>query len=314
MRSLRSGAALLAFAFFTTAFVRVESAETPDYGEQFGKIITRAAIRLQGASPQRPFKLKFMNDSLMHTARATLGMANHWPPEEIAKELSEARRAYPENSFALLLAGILANATGAEQKANRFFEDFLLNSRTFSEFEEQFLKWGEFHTLRRIVYEILKSRGIHFEGREEEIRVRIPYEDLIAYAMRPGTWDRTVNILFIFILVGGGVALVVAHMKGVEFHRLVPGGLVGLYLGVWISYGTWIFDLAFGLPWGWSRFVVIPLFLGCLLLLFAIGVGLEIYEERLRPLEHGYQRCPHCRAVIEGLLIECPECRQGIQK
>ncbi|MCM8775522.1 MAG: hypothetical protein NC930_04130 [Candidatus Omnitrophica bacterium] len=298
--------------FLFLGFVKIKSAEFPDYGEGFGHIVTRASIRLQDEAAKRPFKLKFMNDSLEKTAQAARLMASGGSFPEILALLDEASTDYRENSFAILLQAVLLNAHGDQAKANRLYEEFLKRSRTFSSFDEVFLKWGEFHFLRRIVYEILVSRGVSFQGREKEIQVRIPYEKLILYALKPGTWDFVMNICFIFIIVFGAVGLVLAALRGADFSDLVFGGLLGIYLGVWISYFTWLYDLAFGLMWGWSRFYAVPVFLGSILILYLAAVIKKIWTERLRPLETGYTRCPHCHGVIVQLLIECPLCRQKI--
>lgn len=303
---------ILLFLPLWLGVAQIETNENYDYGEEFGKIITRASIRLQEVAPKRPLKLKALNDSLDKTAKAALGMATKERPEVIEGFLDEAVKTYEQNSFAVLLQAILAGSQQDEQKANQLYEGSLLKSRTFSEFEQLFLKWGEFHFLRRTVYGILISRGISFAGREKEIRVRTPYEQLILYGTKPGGWDRFMNIAFLVIILGGAVGLVFWALAGARFWELVPGGVLGFYVAVWVSYGTWIFDLAFGLPWGWSRFAVVPLFLVSVTVLFLAAAGRHLWAERLRPLEMGYRRCPHCHTVIEALLIECPFCRRKI--
>ncbi|MBI3307396.1 MAG: hypothetical protein HYZ84_06310 [Candidatus Omnitrophica bacterium] len=291
---------------------KVEIGENYDYAEEFGKIITRASIKLQEVAPKRRFKLKSWNDSLEKTAQAALGMASREKPEVIQVRLDEAVQNYDQNSFAILLKAILASSQQNGKEANRFYEEFLLKSRTFSEFEQTFLKWGEFYFLRRTVYEILASRGVSFAGREKAIHMRTPYEQLILYGTKPGGWDRLMNIVFIVLILGGAVALVFWALAGAQFWEVVPSGILGLYVAVWVSYGTWIFDLAFGLPGGLSRFTVVPIFFGSMTLLFVISVVRHFWLERLRPLETGYRRCPHCHAVIEMLLIECSSCRRKI--
>ncbi len=252
--------ALAVLAFCLAGFVQVESAETPDYASEFGRIITKASAQLQEASAKRPFRFTHMNDSLARTAEAALAMAQQGDSENILRLLRRAQLDYPDNSFAVLLEGVIANARGDIPGANRVFERYLLTSRTFGAFDEAFLKWGEFHFLRRMVYEILRSRGVSFEGREKKIRVRIPYEQLIQYGLAPGHWDRWVNIFFLAVIILGGFVWVIALLRGEDMHEFWAAGLTGIYLAVWVSYLTWIFDLAFGLPWGWTRFAVVPVF------------------------------------------------------
>lgn len=291
----------------------VKLAEPPNYADEFGRVMIRAAIKLQEQAPKRFFKIKAMNDSLELTARAAYGINSGSDKLAVLIDLAEARRIYERNSFAWLLEAVVANAEGNTGHANRCYENFLLGSRTFSEFEESFLKWGEFHFLRRIVYEILKSRGVSFEGREQEVQVRIPYEKLILYGMKPGTWDMNANIFFLVLILGGAVGLVFLSLYGADFSGTIPGGLLSLYLAVWVAYGTWIFDLAFGLPGKLTRFWVVPLFLGTLVFLFGVTVARKFWEEHYQPVDEGFRRCPHCRGIIEVLLIECRYCRKLVE-
>ena len=294
----------------------VKHAEPPNYADEFGRVMTLAAAKLQAQAPRRSFRIKAMNDSLELTARAAYGInsgSNSPAVLAVLADLAEARRIYDRNSFAWLLEAVVANAEGNTEHANRCYENFLIGSRTFSEFEESFLKWGEFHFLRRIVYEILKSRGVSFEGREQAIQVRIPYEKLILYGMKPGTLDMTANILFLVLILGGAVGLVLLALSGADFSDMIPSGLLLLYIAVWIAYGTWIFDLAFGLPWKLNRIWVVPIFLGALFFQFLAAVAHKIWKEYYRPVAEGFRRCPHCRGVIEVLLIECRYCRKLIE-
>jgi len=282
-------------------------------GSQFWKIVKKATERLQVVGNRRPLRLGHLNESLEKTAVAARGMLVGGDENEIWRLLEEARSDYDKNSFAILLEAMILSARGNREGANQLYELFLLKSRTFSEFEETFLKWREFHMLRRHVYDYLLSQGVSFEGREEEIQVRIPYEELMKYVMNPKDQDQLWSVVFVLLILGGGVGLIIANLMGVDFESPVIRVLPIWYLVVWLSYALWMFDLAFGLPFGWNRSWAIPILSGITIGGSLAMEGYAYWVERKRPLEQGYQRCPNCQSVILHLLVECPYCRRKLK-
>ena len=97
-----------------------------------------------------------------------------------------------------------------------------------------------------------------------------------------------------------------------DFVASKAGMLLLLYVVIWIAYGLWIFDLAFGLPWGWSRRYAVPLFFAFSIVCVAVGEIYSYVAERRRPLEEGYRRCPHCHAIIVLLSVQCSECGKKV--
>jgi len=89
-------------------------------------------------------------------------------------------------------------------------------------------------------------------------------------------------------------------------------GFLMLYFCFWIAYAVWILDLAFGLPWGLSRQSAVPALFGVALVLFFTGQAVSRWLEKRAPLDEGYQRCPHCRAVVLKLAAECPACKKPL--
>ncbi|MFZ5802417.1 MAG: hypothetical protein ACOY3K_04820 [Candidatus Omnitrophota bacterium] len=303
----------LLFVSLLVAAADIQIGEAPpDHEKIFSEIITKAAIRLQKLSEKRPLKLAKLNDSLERTAAGARFMAQKGAEGEAWKALEEAKALYDHNSFALLLQAILKNASGDLAAANALFEQYLIQSRRYTPFDESFLKWADFHTLRRAVYHLLVSRGISFKGREREIHVQAPFPEFFAYLMDPKREDFLMNLILVIMIVGGGIFLVLAQIRGVEWSPSFPGALAMVYLFVWVAYGLWISDLAFGLPWGLPRIVVVPVFL---LLTAVPTMGLEIFfyfREKNKPLAEGFRRCPHCKAPVLELSIECPECKKKI--
>jgi hypothetical protein len=303
----------LFFSLFIFATANIQmGAEPPDYGRKFGEIIEKAAMRLQTVAEKRPLKLSQWNDSLEKMAQAVFLMASKGDPEKITALLEAARKSHPENSFAILLQAILQNVRGDQQKANKTFEEFLLKSRKYTELEETFLHWGEFHMLRRTVFEVLRAQKISFKGREAEIQAYIPYEQFFKYVMDPRREDWVMNVALVILILGGGVLLVIASLTGVDLSVPPGSSLLTMYVMIWIAYAVWIFDLAFGLPFGLSRTAVVPLFLVIVSLLILTMDLMAYLNDRRRPLEEGYCRCPHCSGIIVALSTECIHCRKKI--
>jgi hypothetical protein len=279
-------------------------------GDGLGKLITKAAAQLQHAAKKRPLRLAYMNDSLEKMAQATRVMASG-QDGRIALDLLEAsRRDYKENHFAILLQAINKSVSGNETEADQLFKEFLLNSTTFTGFEETFLKWGEFHMIRRNVHAYLRAKGVPFEGEEKNIQAHIPFEKLIGYATGSDRPDYVMNIAFITILAGGGILLVLLKMTGVDFSRPFLSSVVTLYVISWIAYGIWVTDLAFGLPFGWSRFDVVPILFIVPTVLLLLSRGITAWIESRQPVEAGYKKCSRCRAIMMDVLKECPRCRK----
>jgi len=301
-----------AFLWFIPSLESFAANRESIYGESFESIIAKATIRLQKASRRRPLRLTSLNDSLAHTATAAHAMTRGQDIGTIRAELSEATKRHKANSIALLLDAIVSDANGDHSQANQQFENFLLNSQTFTDFEKSFLKPGEFHLLRRAVYDLLETRGISLADRQEEIRARVPFEALINYVIHSRVSDFAMNIALLFIIFGGGVFLVFAQLMGKDFSRPLFGGLVTMYVVCWIAYAIWIVDLVGGLPFGWSRHITIPVLLIGTALLLTIKSAISAWNEQRQPLADGYVRCSHCGAIVPNLTVECPACKKQI--
>ncbi len=328
------------FSLWVLATASIQTGqEVPDDNARFGQIITQTAAKLQESAARRPFKIKVMNDSLEKIAEALRLMAqtqrggdkprsftplrgdagvpgfplsaSEGPREKILRLLREARAVYPENSFAILIQAVFYNAAGDTASANRFFEEYLLKSRTYSDFEKEFIKWNDYHTLRRLAYELLRVRGINFTGREKEIQVRTPYEQLMQYALHPAAKDRSLNLFFLVFILGGALCLMFGAASGMVFYRHLGFSLLVMYLAVWLAYACWIYDLAIGLPGGLNRN-------GTTLFFFFTGILISLSElisswrEMHRPLAPGFKRCPHCQEIIVTLAVECFRCKKPV--
>ncbi|MCB9799992.1 MAG: hypothetical protein H6757_04460 [Candidatus Omnitrophica bacterium] len=333
---------LLILSLFVLAQASIEfGPKEPDMGQRFGKIIEKASQELQGAALKRPFKLKKMNDSLEKMAEAVKQMARSgkqikeqsqesWdslalmsmaasPLSSVESDgvstvihlLDQARSEYPQNSFAILLQAIMMNSHGRIDQANAYFEEFLLNSQVHGDFEKRFIKWGDFHMLRRIVYHLLQSRGVSLEEKKDQIKVRMPYEQLLKYVTHPAPEDRNFNLFFVFVIAGGIFILIPGLIFGAEFSKGMGLAFVIFYLSTCLSYGLWIYDLAFGLPFGLTRLYAVTAVLGAGGLLVLIELIAD-WREKNRPLEKGYKKCPHCREVIVSLSVECSNCRKKL--
>lgn len=307
-------------SFFTTCFFSLSllltaniqmGSESADYGEVFGKIVVKTGMRLQEAAARRPLKLKAMNDSLADLADASRQMASRGDSGEILRLLKSSRRHQSANSFSWLLEGVWLNAHGRNSEADAAWEKFLIASRVYSELDKAFINWDEFHKLRRIVYEMLRTRGVSFEGREKDIQVRVPFAALAEYIRDPAAEDRTMNIVFIAVLFGGLFFFAGALLTGQSLQTPLFRQLSALYGVFWFCYGIWFLDLFLELPFGWSRFQLVPGIAGASLVLVIGQNILSALNRRRRIIEDGYKVCPFCAAVVPRLHLECPECRRS---
>lgn len=300
-------------SFFILATANLEMPQdTPPPQDMFNEILMRTGMNLQDVARKRPHRLKNMNDSIAALAAAMRGMASGEDGALIMQKLEMAKREYSENPMALLLQGVIAGTTGDITASNRYLEEFLIYSKRYTEFEKSFIPWDPYHRLRRMVYELLHARGINFEGREKEIHMKIPFEALMQYVKNPAPKDEALNLFFIIFISLGTISIFLAKMRGAEFQSVAAQTLFYTYLAAWIAYGVWFCDLAVGLPGRWNRFDLVPIIMGIPLLWGGMLFGYNLWRRFHAEIEEGYRKCPHCKAVIQELLVECPECRKKI--
>lgn len=283
-----------------------------DYTPRFQTQIKKTLEGINQAAKRRVLKFKGMNNSLEKTSRA-VGMFWNWQSAgPVSNLLESAQKDYPENFFILFLQALILDAREDPANANRFFAKFLVEGRTYTDFEKAFMTQEDFQALRREIENLLTGRGISLRGHENQIADRVPMQGLENYKRKPAWNDQVLNIIFLAVLVGGGVCLILAAFAGAEFWRPVLRSILGMYLSFWAAYGIWLLDLAFGLPYGVSRFKVIPVFLGATALFLFCHELWTFVQEKSRPLETGFKRCPHCKAVIVALASECFYCKRQL--
>ena len=290
----------------------IEQTSTPDPQKVFGRLVTRACQKLQAQAKKRPLKLKSLNDSLQLTASAAALMASGRDFVQARAALDQAVEKYPANSFAFLLKAITYSSQGDSLSANRYFKTFLIESRVFTGFDKIFLTWAEMREIRKIVYGILQTQNVPLTEEEKKLMQKITFKNLLSYIAAPGPEDRGLNIGFIAVIAGGAAILLLCLFTGVDFSRLLPRLLLILYMAAWVSYGFWIVDLAFGLPFGWNRFKAVPLCMASILGLFFLAELWAAAQDFFRPVEKGYKRCRHCGAATPKLSLECTECRKKL--
>lgn len=293
-----------------TANIQVGS-ESSDYGEIFGRIIAQTGMRLQDVAVKRPLKLKAMNDALTDLAAASRQMASRGDFNDILGHLKSSRTHQSNNSFSWLLEGVWLNAHGRAPEADIAWEKFLVLSRSYSELDKAFIHWDEFHKLRRIVYELLRIRGVSFEGREKDIQVQVPFRALAQYLQDPAAEDRVMSLVFVTVLVGGFFFFAGAFFMGMSFHTQLFRQLTSLYSVFWFCYGIWLLDLVLELPFGWTRSQIVPGIAGVTIAFMASQNILLFLNRRRRIIEEGYKVCPYCKALITRLHLECPDCRRS---
>lgn len=139
-------------------------------------------------------------------------------------------------------------------------------------------------------------------------RPHLPAAKFFHFGQSLGPLDQTLSWCFIGVIMIGGLFFILASMSDIVLSAPGYRSLFGMYWAVWAAYGMWYVDVRFGLPFGLSRFHVLPVFLGAV-------AGTLLFQEIIgwlwgffQPLEKGMMRCRHCREVISKLMIQCPYC------
>ena len=140
----------------------------------------------------------------------------------------------------------------------------------------------------------------------------VPFDAFFHYLLDSHRKDFATNLFFVLLVFGGGLFLIIGSILGIDFAASKIGTLFLMYLVLWIAWILWVFDLIFGLPWGWDRHTVVPVFFALSAGVFSFCEFCSYVKDRWAPLERGYRRCPFCRAVIVELSIECPHCRNKV--
>ena len=264
---------------------------------------------LKQLADSRPYKMENMNDSVVAMSRAMLAMSSSNEAKDVQKWLDAAESAYPQNYFLHLLQGMLYETQSEKEKALRSYESFLIRSRSYTDFERPLMSWRDFHHLRRLIYKLLLSEGIRFDGREKQIQAKIPFESFTSYLKNPEKEDEILNWFFVCVIVFGIPIFIFSHFAHLDFNSFGLSFFVRLYFSTWLAYLGWMFDLLFGLPLNIPRSRLIIAIYVLVFLFHVFSYILRVILFRLRPLEDGYRRCQKCNSVILKVVIECPECR-----
>lgn len=311
-----------------------------DREESLKPLIQEVAAKLEKSAARRPFRFKGMNDSLQSTSEAlklldlpetpkaaaplpVWSSSNPLSPvlrtgglnksqKKILHLMDKAGASHPKNSFALAVKAYVLDDAGQDLPAREAWESYLSLSEDYSSFDREILSREQFDAVRHYAKNFLRSRGIDFQKAENERFERLPAYKKLWYLMthvKPE--ERKVNRLFLLSLIFGSGLLVLSSFARMEFYRGVVFSLVSFCAAIWLSYGCWIYERAFGLPWDLTSAKVIAV-------LFGAAVAVSLYEVWMAwhyanpQLEEGYCRCPHCKKIIVQLSVECEYCHKKI--
>ncbi|MDD5671274.1 MAG: hypothetical protein PHN49_06525 [Candidatus Omnitrophica bacterium] len=298
----------------------------------------RIAAKMEKSAPRRPFQLAAMNESLMLTWQAVqayrqnvdsgmagtdamlpdslspaglpLGRVQRTVPKEVAPEvkalLDQAAARYPQNAFVDLWEAQIAADEEHRAQANEKLIAFLKSSAHYTAFEKELLSAEEFEGLRTAVRTLLKSRGVMVSDREAPPSV---FKQFGSLSVREKT-DRVVVSVFAVVLFLGAIGLFFAYWNGVSFLKGLPWVCFRIYLCVGVASALWVVDWTSGLPWGLSRFKVVPWFLAGAVCYFMAREIFRFGWERYGPVQKGFARCRHCGHIFPELMLECPECHR----
>jgi len=297
----------------------------------------RIAAKMEKSAPRRPFQLPAMNESLMLTWQAVqayrqsvdsgVGGTDAMLPDSLSpaglplgrvhravrRDLApvkalfdQAAARYPQNAFVDLWEAQIAVDEDHRSQSNQELVAFLKSSARYTAFEKELLSAEEFAGLRTAVRTLLKSRGMMASDWEAPPSVFKQFSSLSA---REKT-DRVVVSVFAVVLFLGAIGLFFAYWNGVPFLKGLPWVCFRIYLCVGIASALWIVDWTRGLPWGLSRFKIVPWFLAGAVCYFMAREIFRFGWERYGPVQKGFVRCRHCGQIFPELMLECPECHR----
>jgi len=285
--------------------------DEPNPKRVIGEITKITAEVIAHKAPRRPYQLAYMNDSLIHLSNALTDALQGKSVDQVLSEAKLARDEFDDNYFTYLVEALLYERDGYDTEATQAFEIFLKSSQRYTAFEKMFITYEQYTYLRLAISQLLKSRGIHFEGREEEVAHKIERKGLTEFLIDPSRFDQLMKYMFPIVLLAGFVFFFYTKLSGSTMPDLIVDAVLFVYLFCWIAYGTWWVGLNFGLPFGWSRFYVVPT-----LLLFPLGVigllkALSFFTKS-QEMPSGMRKCPHCGAEVTRLETVCSECNKLI--
>jgi len=290
--------------------IRVESPEASEPIQKVFRNELSLVARNSAAFGEKRFsKYKKINDSYQLTSEAIQILAENGDVVRAIPLLREASRKYDGNRMAYLLLGSALERTGDRVAAAHAYADFYIYSLTMVPFERELIGPSSLEIFRGYVEKRFSEWGMTLP------RARVGFElqrmrSLVMLESSP-TGQRINLVLPILVLVGLAV-LILTRMTHMEFPETAAYFLVSFYVLLVLGYLLWTAHLFLGLPFLRSIEAEYALLFGgggaLICLLYAANCFFDF-----RPESKGEdsKACPHCRAIILRVSVECPFCKRA---
>ena len=269
-------------------------------------LVARKAFELRQS---RFSVIKSINDSYNLTAEAIMLLAERGDVKNAIPLLREATKRFNGNRLAYLLLGSAFERSGQREEAARYYANFYRYSLTLAPVENRLIGPSSLQIFRRYV----EMRFTEWGRTLPEPKIPLGIHEVRSLLMlEESQAGQLINLILPLLVVAGFVILLLARMAQIELPAAVAYFLVSFYLLVVLAYLLWVAHFFLGLPFFISletEFVL--LFGGGIVVIPALYAGGRLLASRMETKIEGTKRCPHCKATILNVAIECPKCKRS---
>ncbi|MFA6600800.1 MAG: hypothetical protein WC352_02510 [Candidatus Omnitrophota bacterium] len=275
--------------------------------EAFHKELGLAARRAAGLKTDRLTKVKAINDSYRLTAQAVRVLDGSGDPREAIALLREAVRKLDSNRLAYLLLGAIFEKADQPEEAARVYADFYRYSLALSPVENQLIGPQALEVFREYVEIRFRQWGRSLP--EPKVPLGVRRARSLTLLENSGI-ARKLNLILPILAVGGLVLLMLLRVSGLEVPALLGYFLGRLYLLAVLSYALWAAHFYLGLPFWGSMEAEFGRVGGFGFAAVTVLTAMRYWRDERAKITEGLAACPHCRAVVSKLCVECPECKR----
>lgn len=295
------------------AEVRVKSPGASDPGQRaFRNELSLVARRSAELGKKRFSKIKNINDSYQLTAAAIRVLSERGEAAAAIPLLREASEKYDGNRMAFLLLGAVFEKMGNRSDAARAYADFYRISLTMVPFEKELIGPSSLRTFCGYVEKRFSEWGLTLPEPRVGFELQRVRSVVMLERSRAGQW---INLILPVMVLVGLVLMLLARLG----HVALPAGVayfsVSFYLLLVLGYLLWVAHFFLGLPFLISLETEYALFFGAgAVSICSLYAANRFFDRRREPRTEDSKICPHCRAIILRMALECPLCKRACRE
>jgi hypothetical protein len=276
--------------------------------QNFRNELSLVARKSAALGKTRFSRIKKINDSYQLTAQAIQVLAQRGDVANAIPLLGEASKKYDGNRMAYLLLGAAYEMKGDRTAATGAYGNFYRYSLTLVPFERDLIGPSSLGIFRGYV----EKRFLEWGRKLPEPLVGFELRKMRSLVMLESSKvGQRINLILPIMVVVGLALILLARMLPFEFPAAVSFFGVSFYLLVVLGYLLWAAHFFMGLPFLVSIEAEYILFFGAgtalICLLYAANLFFDPGHE---PKTGDSKSCPHCRATILRVSVECPVCKR----